>query len=142
MSKLMVVYKIGSKALRFSPKETINGMYDFASQRGGKMLYCTNRFPIANIRDDIKSIIILFKNCDSVIKADIDYTGIIKYMKPFDGYELPSVLNGIDLGNNYGWFALSNVEKITLKEGDYSDKKGVDLVKRMNGHSYIAYVEI
>lgn len=41
-----------------------------------------------------------------------------------------------------GWFALSDLERIIICEGEFTSVNGKDLIENMNRNAYMVYVEL
>lgn len=138
---LIVVYKFGS---RFdgdlSPKEGINLYELHAREHGGKVLFTINKAPAAEYRDKINKIILMTKDGNFAIKADVDFTGKGNIINPPVEYSVPSIWDNEDR-SKMGWFAISNLKRLTISRGDYTSVNGKDLIDSMSGNAYMAYVE-
>lgn len=141
-SKLIVVYKFGSKfGGDLSPKEGINLYELHAREHGGKVLFTINKAPAAEYRDRIQNIILMTKDGSFAIKADVDFTGKGNVIVPPEEYTVPSIWDNEDR-EQMGWFAISNIERISIHRGDYISVNGKDLIDSMSGNAYMVYVEV
>ncbi len=138
----MVVYKFGSRFNGdLSPKEGIN-IYDLhAREHQGKVLFTINKAPDVKYRDSIKKIILMTKDGSFAIRANVDFAGKGSVLSPPIEYTIPSIWDNDDR-TKMGWFALSNLERIEVKRGDYASVNGKDLIDSMSGNAYMAYVKI
>ena len=41
-----------------------------------------------------------------------------------------------------GWFALSNLERIKINEGDFISVNGKDFIESMSGNAYMVYAAL
>lgn len=144
MSNLMVAYKLGSSRSELSPKELITVFEFFAKNNDNKVLFTSKKFPNPGIRDRVKNLMLLSKDGNYAIRAKIDYTGVSPLLNPPKEYSLPSIFNNTDIGDKdtLGWFALSNVEPVIVKKGDYITLNGIDILESVSKNAYMSYVEI
>lgn len=143
MSNLIVAYKFGSRFNGdLSPKEGIN-LYELHAQANeGKVLFTVNKVPRPEYRDRIKEIILMTKDGSFAIHADVDYLGrYSSSIEPPADYIVPSIWNN-EKKEELGWFALSNLKRITINVGDYKSVNGKDLLESMSGNAYMTYIEI
>ncbi|MCI8938041.1 MAG: hypothetical protein HFI44_14535 [Lachnospiraceae bacterium] len=140
--KLMVVYKLGSRfSGDLSPKEGINIYELHAREHGGKVLFTINKAPAPEYRDRIEEIILMTKDGSFAVRAHVDFTGKGNVIKPPSEYTVPSIWDNEDR-TQMGWFALSNVERIKINEGDFISVNGKDLIESMSGNAYMVYVAL
>lgn len=143
MKNLIVAYKFGSRFDgNLSPKEGINLYALHAESNGGKVLFTVNKVPRPEYRDQIKKIILMTKDGSFAIQANVDDLG--KYSSPLpipSGYTVPSIWNN-ENKEDLGWFALSDLKRITINAGDFQTVNGKDLLISMSGNAYMAYIEI
>ena len=140
--KLMVVYKLGSRfSGDLSPKEGINIYELHAREHGGKVLFTINKAPAPEYRDRIEEIILMTKDGSFAVRAHVDFTGKGNVIKPPSEYTVPSIWDNEDR-TQMGWFALSNVERIKINEGDFISVNGKDLIESMSGNAYMFYVAL
>lgn len=142
MKKLIVAYKFGTRCGgALSPKEGINIHELHAKANSGKVLFTVNKAPKAEYRDSIKEIILMTKDGDFAIHADVDFLGRYSLIYPPTDYTVPSIWNN-ENKEGLGWFALSNLKRIEIKRGDYESVNGKDLIDSMSGNAYMVYIEI
>lgn len=140
--KLMVVYKLGSRfSGDLSPKEGINIYELHAREHGGKVLFTINKAPAPEYRDRIEEIILMTKDGSFAVRAHVDFTGKGNVIKSPSEYTVPSIWDNEDR-TQMGWFALSNVERIKINEGDFISVNGKDLIESMSGNAYMVYVAL
>ena len=140
--QLMVVYKFGSQfGGDLSPKEGINLYELHAREHDGKVLFTINKAPAAEYRDRIQSIILMTKDGSFAIKADVDFTGKGNIINPPADYTVPSIWDNEDR-EQMGWFAISNIKRISINRGDYVSVNRKDLIDSMSGNAYMVYVEV
>ena len=138
----MVVYKLGSRfSGDLSPKEGINIYELHAREHGGKVLFTINKAPAPEYRDRIEEIILMTKDGSFAVRAHVDFTGKGNVIKPPSEYTVPSIWDNEDR-TQMGWFALSNVERIKINEGDFISVNGKDLIESMSGNAYMVYVAL
>lgn len=142
MSKLIVAYKIGNALGDLSPKEFIYSFLSHAKLNGDKVLFSSGRFPKATVRDDIENLILISKNGEYGLMADVDYTGVSSLITPPEYYTLPNNYNCEELKEvKKGWFALSNVREIKIEKGEYIITSGKDLLDILDSTFYMFYIE-
>ncbi len=142
MKDLIVAYKFGSRFNGdLSAKEGIN-LYDLhAREHGGKVLFTINKVPRPEFRDKIKEIILMTKDGSFAIHADVDSLGKYSSLQPPVDYTVPSIWDN-EKKDELGWFAISNLKRITINAGDYNSVNGKDLLDSMSGNAYMTYIEI
>ncbi len=139
---LIVAYKFGSRfSGDLSPKEGINIHELHAREHGGKVLFTINKAPAPQYRDRIKKIILMTKDGSFAVFADVDFTGKGNVIQPPSEYTAPSIWDNEDR-TQMGWFALSNLKRIEIKEGDFTSVNGKDLIESMSGNAYMVYVKL
>lgn len=144
MSNLMVAYKLGSSRSELSPKELITAFEFFAKDNDNKVLFTSKKFPNSGIRDRVKNLMLLSKDGNYAIKAKIDYTGVFPLLNPPKEYSLPSIFKNTesDGKDTLGWFALSNIESVIVKKGDYITLNGIDILESVSKNAYMSYIEM
>ena len=75
------------------------------------------------------------------LKADVDFTGKGIIINPPAEYTAPSIWDNEDRVQ-MGWFAISNIERISINRGDYVSVNGKDLIDSISGNAYMVYVEV
>lgn len=142
MKKLIVVYKLGVTCNgALSAGENIKVHELHAQANGGKVLFTIGKFPSPKNRDYVKEIILMTKNGDSAIRADIQAMGKYEVMNPPEGFTVPSIWANEDKTKFNCWFALSNLKSITIRRGDFQIINGNDLIDGLSGNAYMVYVE-
>lgn len=142
MKDLIVAYKFGSRFNGdLSPKEGINLYELHAREHGGKVLFTINKVPRPEFRDKIKEIILMTKDGSFAIHANVDSLGKYSSLQPPVDYIVPSIWDN-EKKEELGWFAISNLKRITIKVGDYKSVNGKDLLDSMSGNAYMTYIEI
>lgn len=142
MKDLIVAYKFGSRFNGdLSPKEGINLYELHAREHGGKVLFTINKVPRPEFRDKIKEIILMTKDGSFAIHANVDSLGKYSSLQPPVDYIVPSIWDN-EKKEELGWFAISNLKRITIKAGDYKSVNGKDLLDSMSGNAYMTYIEI
>lgn len=140
--KLLVAYKFGDRfSGDLSPKEGINLYELHAREHGGKVLFTINKAPAPEYRDRIEEIILMTKDGSFAVRAHVDFTGKGSIISPPAEYTAPSIWENEDR-SKMGWFALSNVQRITIHPGDFTSVNHKDLIESMNGKAYMVYVEL
>lgn len=140
--KLLVAYKFGSRfSGDLSPKEGINIYELHAREHGGKVLFTINKAPAPEYRDMIEEIILMTKDGSFAVRAHVDFTGKGNVINPPSEYTIPSIWDNEDR-TQMGWFALSNLERIKINEGDFISVNGKDLIESMSGNAYMVYVKL
>ena len=81
------------------------------------------------------------KDGSFAIKADVDFTGKGNIISPPAEYTAPSIWDNED-SEQMGWFAISNIKRISINRGDYVSVNGKDLIDSMSGNAYMVYVEV
>ena len=81
------------------------------------------------------------KDGSFAVRAHVDFTGKGNVIKPPSEYTVPSIWDNEDR-TQMGWFALSNVERIKINEGDFISVNGKDLIESMSGNAYMVYVAL
>lgn len=112
-----------------------------AREHGGKVLFTINKAPAPQYRDRIKKIILMTKDGSFAVFADVDFTGKGNVIQPPSEYTAPSIWDNEDR-TQMGWFALSNLKRIEIKEGDFTSVNGRDLIESMSGNAYMVYVKL
>lgn len=142
MKDLIVAYKFGARFNgNLSPKEGINIYELHAQANDGKVLFTINKVPRPEYRDKIKEIILMTKDGSFAVHADVDSLGRYSLIDPPEDYKVPSIWNS-EHKDNLGWFALSNLKRITISRGDFKSVNGKDLLESMSGNAYMSYIEI
>lgn len=142
VNELLVAYKFGSRfSGDLSPKEGINLYELHARGHEGKVLFTINKAPAPEFRDRIKKIVLMTKDGSFAILADVDELGKGTIIPAPSGYSAPSIWDNEDR-SKMGWFALSNLQRIQIKKGEYTSVNGKDLIDSMSGNAYMSYVEI
>lgn len=142
MKDLIVAYKFGSRFNGdLSPKEGINLYELHAREHGGKVLFTINKVPRPEFRDKIKEIILMTKDGSFAIHANVDSLGKYSSLQPPVDYIVPSIWDN-EKKEELGWFAISNLKRITIKAGNYKSVNGKDLLDSMSGNAYMTYIEI
>lgn len=140
--KLLVAYKFGSRfSGDLSPKEGINIHDLHAREHGGKVLFTVNKAPAPEYRDKIEEIILMTKDGSFAVRAHVDFTGKGNVINPPTEYTVPSIWDNEDR-EKMGWFALSNLRRIKINEGDFTSVSGKDLIESMSANAYMVYVEL
>lgn len=140
--KLLVAYKFGSRfSGDLSPKEGINIYELHARKHEGKVLFTINKAPAPEYRDMIEEIILMTKDGSFAVRAHVDFTGKGNVINPPSEYTIPSIWDNEDR-TQMGWFALSNLERIKINEGDFISVNGKDLIESMSGNAYMVYVKL
>lgn len=140
--KLLVAYKFGSRfSGDLSPKEGINIYELHAREHEGKVLFTINKAPAPEYRDMIEEIILMTKDGSFAVRAHVDFTGKGNVIDPPSEYTIPSIWDNEDR-TQMGWFALSNLERIKINEGDFISVNGKDLIESMSGNAYMVYVKL
>lgn len=73
--------------------------------------------------------------------AEVDSLGRYSLIDSPEDYKVPSIWNS-ENKENLGWFALSNLKRITISRGDFKSVNGKDLLDSMSGNAYMSYIEI
>lgn len=144
-NNLLVAYKFGERFNgELSPKGGINLYNLHAQSHDGKVLFTVNKPPRPAYQDKIKKIILMTKDGNFAILADVDGLGrfsTVSYYPIPDGYTVPSIWENEDT-EKLGWYALSNLKTISIKRGMFKSVNDRDLLDSMSGNAYMTYVSL
>jgi len=140
MEKLLVVYKFGKRFDgKMSPKQGLDCYFLHALGNDRKVLFTVDKAPRVDVMDYICGAILMTADGKAAIKADVTAVGKFSVLSPPSDYLVPSVWNN-ECREKKCWFALHNLEKITISRGDFVTTGGKDLLDAMRGRGYMSYV--